>query len=277
MSRISYTRCGTSTSRSNPPWAGSPAASSRSRRIHTVPKSASPTMRPRIRFMWCGSGAPRSFRTSRTYSGRMKKAIGLSGGGRQERGIDRERPPERDALALTARELGRIAPLQAAEPEPLDHLGRAPRAVGTGAAAEAERDVPRDGQVGEQRVALEHVADAPPLRRQIDARRRVEEDAITHHNASGVGPDEPGQALECQRLARARWPEQADHRLLRLPPHVQREAGKSLLDRHRDRAAHRQYRSRARRLRPKSSTTTMPTATRASAFASSMRVGCPRP
>jgi len=36
--------------------------------------------------MWCaGSGAPRSFRMSRTYSGRMKNARGLSGGGRYER------------------------------------------------------------------------------------------------------------------------------------------------------------------------------------------------
>ena len=51
-----------------------------------MPKSDSPTMRPRIRFMWwAASGEPRSLRISRTYSGRMKKAMGLSGGGRYER------------------------------------------------------------------------------------------------------------------------------------------------------------------------------------------------
>ena len=51
-----------------------------------MPKSDSPTMRPRIRFMWwAASGAPRSLRISLTYSGRMKKAMGLSGGGMYER------------------------------------------------------------------------------------------------------------------------------------------------------------------------------------------------
>src|SRR5213078_3291126 len=86
ISRISYTRCGTSTSRSKAPCAGSPGASRRSRRVHTVPKSASLTSRPDRRFIWCcGSGAPRSLRMSRTYSGRMKNAIGLMGGGRKER------------------------------------------------------------------------------------------------------------------------------------------------------------------------------------------------
>src|SRR5204863_1712247 len=83
ISRISYPGRGTSTSRSYSPCAGSPGSSSRIMSATVVPKSASATTRPDIKFMWCpGSGAPRSFRISRTYSGRMKKAIGASDDGR---------------------------------------------------------------------------------------------------------------------------------------------------------------------------------------------------
>src|SRR6266436_5059923 len=227
MSRISYTRCGTSTSRSKSPCAGAPGVSRRRRSDHTVPKSASPTIRPRIRFMWCAtSGAPRSLRISRTYSGRMKKAMGFSGGGKyervgeftassvwprqaiwmrsgiafttvprstlespmmratdsdagcqsssdgggpppaqdlaeliaqrptqrrvqrrqrfveqQERRVNRERSTERDPLPLAPGELARITLLQAAEPEPLDHLRNAPRTIEARAAPKPERDV----------------------------------------------------------------------------------------------------------------------------------------
>src|SRR5438034_805737 len=56
------------------------------RRVHVVPKSASSTTVPCMTFMWCaGSARSRSLRTSRTYSGRTKNAIGASGGGRYPR------------------------------------------------------------------------------------------------------------------------------------------------------------------------------------------------
>src|SRR5262249_3836313 len=51
ISRISYTRRGTSTSRSYSPCAGSPGSSSRIMSATVVPKSASATTRPDIKFM----------------------------------------------------------------------------------------------------------------------------------------------------------------------------------------------------------------------------------
>ena len=65
------------------PEPAAPGASSRMRSVQVVPKSSSATTTPRMRFMWCAASAgPRSLRMSRTYSGRMKNAIGASGGGR---------------------------------------------------------------------------------------------------------------------------------------------------------------------------------------------------
>src|SRR6185369_1056867 len=49
ISRISYTRWGTSTSRSYVPCAGAPGSSRRMRRVHVVPKSSSATISPRMR------------------------------------------------------------------------------------------------------------------------------------------------------------------------------------------------------------------------------------
>src|SRR5260370_349739 len=237
-------------------------------------------MRPAMRFMWCwGSGAPRSLRMSRTYSGRMKNAMGLSGGGGQERveqeegRMGRGRPPERNGLALAAGELRRIARLEPAEAEALEHLGAPAPSLAVRPAAQAEGDVRGDGEVREEGVALEDVADPPPLRRQVHARRPVEEDAVVHDDAAGVGADEPRQALERQRLAGARRTEEPHDGFLRAPAHVERESRIPLDDLDRD---HGQYRSRASRLRPKSSTTTTPTAISARAFASGSCAPCTR-
>ena len=90
----------------------------------------------------------------------------------------------------------------------------------------------------EQRVALEHVAEAPVLRRDVDPALAVEEHAAVHRDAPGVRLDQPRQALERQRLARARRPEQRDDGIAGLPGHVEREPGQALPDPDLDARAH---------------------------------------
>src|SRR2546425_5981462 len=59
---------------------------------------------------------------------------------------------------------------------------------------------------------------------------RVEEHAIVHHDAPRVRADQPREALEGQRLAGARRPEEPNDGLLRTPAHVEREVGVPLDD-----------------------------------------------
>src|SRR5215470_6863607 len=54
-----------------------------------------------------------------------------------------------------------------------------------------------------QRITLEHIADAARLRRNVDARDAVEEDAAIHHDATRAGSDQSRETLQRERLARA--------------------------------------------------------------------------
>ena len=142
----------------------------------------------------------------------------------QERGIDGERAGEGDPLALAARELARPPAGELGEAEPLEDLPRflgAPRARQV---AQAEGHVVGDGEVREQRVALEDVADPPRLRRHVDARGGIEENAPVHDDAAGVGAQESRQAVEREGLARPRRAEEHRHAIARRPRHVEREA-----------------------------------------------------
>src|SRR5207247_5100996 len=118
----------------------------------------------------------------------------------------------------------------------------------------------------EERVALEDITDAPLLRRQVDPRGSVEEHALAHHDPPRIRTDQSREALEGQRLPGARGAEEPDDGRLGAPAHVEREARVSLDQLDRD----HQWRSRASRLKPKSSTATAATAISASAFASSI-------
>ena len=80
----------------------------------------------------------------------------------------------------------------------------------------------------EERISLEHIADAALLRRHVDAAIGVEQDAAVQGDAPGVGADEPGQALEREALARAGRPEQHADALARAPFDVERETGQAL-------------------------------------------------
>ena len=68
--------------------------------------------------------------------------------------------------------------------------------------AQAEQDVLRDGQMREQRVALEHHRDVAL------GRRQPRDVAVGDHDAAAVGRLESGDQAQRGRLAAARWAEQ---------------------------------------------------------------------
>jgi len=106
--------------------------------------------------------------------------------------IARERPRQRDALPLAARELAGPCVGEVRDSKALEHLPHALLA--------AERDIALDGQVREERVLLEDEPDAPLLRR--PARRRVEPDLVAERDAA-ARPREPGDRAQRRALARA--------------------------------------------------------------------------
>ena len=82
----------------------------------------------------------------------------------QHRRVARERPGQRDPLALAAGEIAGTGAGEVRDPEALEQLVH-PRAA-------AEGDVAADVEVREERVLLEDEPDRPPLGRQVDCRRR---------------------------------------------------------------------------------------------------------
>ena len=76
------------------------------------------------------------------------------------------------------------------------------------------------------------------LRREIHARRGVEEHAVVHDDAPGVGADQAGEALQRERLAGARGPEEHGDAVARGPRDVERELGQPLRDLDREAVAH---------------------------------------
>ena len=80
--------------------------------------------------------------------------------------VDGERAGQRHPLALAAGELGRVAVLEAVQPDDLEQLVDAALDLGLGPLADrqAERDVVAHRHVLERRVVLEDEADAALLR-----------------------------------------------------------------------------------------------------------------
>ena len=120
-------------------------------------------------------------------------------------GIASERPRERDALPLAARELVRQRVLEVRDPEPLEVLVD-PFASRVG-------DVLADAQVREERVLLEDEADPALLRRAEHASPDVEPDVVSERDAPGRWTNEPRDRTQHRRLARARRPDQGDRPL----------------------------------------------------------------
>ena len=106
----------------------------------------------------------------------------------------RERARERDALALTPRQLGRLRPR-----EMLD----AAAARAAGPRATAEGDVLLDVQMRKERVLLEHEADRALLRSAVDAAFGIEPDSSPQAIVASRRPSEPRDRAQHGRLAGA--------------------------------------------------------------------------
>jgi hypothetical protein len=116
----------------------------------------------------------------------------------------RERPRERDALLLPARQFARQPLLVAFESHDLQQLIAATLALGRAHAARAQRefDVIGHRHVAEQRVVLEHEADFAV------ACTEVRDVAAVQHDAAVVDGRQPGDRAQQRALAAARWAQQ---------------------------------------------------------------------
>ena len=89
------------------------------------------------------------------------------------------------------------------------------------AVARAEADVAQHVEMREERVLLEQVADAPALRRDVDAAARVEQDGLAERDDAALRPQQPGDDAQHRRLPGARRPDERE-RLARLDGQVGR-------------------------------------------------------
>ena len=120
-------------------------------------------------------------------------------------GIACECACERDALALTARQLVRAGVREVRDPEALE--------VFVDPLTARVRDVLPDGQVGEEGVLLEDEPDPPVLRRTRHPALDVEPDLLPERHAPRGRTDEARDRAQYRRLARARRPDQGDRAL----------------------------------------------------------------
>src|SRR5262249_59647248 len=102
----------------------------------------------------------------------------------------------------------------------------------------AEAGVAGEGERGKGGVPGEDGAAPPRLRREVHAGRRVEQHAVVDDDAPGVGLDQAREALERERLAGARGPEQHSDAVARRPRHVEGESRQPLGDLDREPMAH---------------------------------------
>ena len=114
---------------------------------------------------------------------------------------------ERHALLLPARQLMRIARGPRFEADRREQLAYAVPARCLRRPAQAERDVALDGEVGKERVVLEHDAHAARFRRLRHA--RAAHRGAVQANLAGVDRFQPGDAAKHGRLATAAGPQQA--------------------------------------------------------------------
>jgi len=70
-------------------------------------------------------------------------------------------------------------------------------------AVHAVRDVPRRGHVRKERERLKHVADAALMSREVHGSRGIEQNFFAYAHVSGIGPQEPGNAVEQRGFAGA--------------------------------------------------------------------------
>jgi hypothetical protein len=115
----------------------------------------------------------------------------------QDVGLARERPRQRDALALASREVGRPSVGEPGDPQSLEQLGN------DVAATRSKGDVAAHVEMREQRVLLEHEPDTPSLGRKVDLPRSVEPGLVAVRDHSLLRTEKSGNGAQNARLARA--------------------------------------------------------------------------
>src|SRR5262249_10810747 len=120
------------------------------------------------------------------------------------------RPPERDALPLAARELPRLAPQKLLNAEDLGRLLHALRNVGAVEFPhlQAKGHVVVDAHMRVERVVLKHHRDVAIHWRQ------VVDDLVVDHDAAGGDRFETGHHSQCRRLAAAGGADENDEFLV---------------------------------------------------------------
>ena len=118
----------------------------------------------------------------------------------------RERPRERDALLLAARELALVAVAEPAQADEVEQLFAPLAALGLldAADAQAELDVPRHRHVPEDRVVLEDEPDVALLRREVRdvAAGDADRSLVRQHEAGDQAQDRALAAAARRRAAR---------------------------------------------------------------------------
>ena len=120
----------------------------------------------------------------------------------------RERPRQRHALALPARERARARVGERPDPEALEQLLRALAAGRPRHPGQRVGDVLPGPQVPEQRVLLEDVAAAAPLGREVDPAGGVEPHLLAAGDRALLRRQQPGRDAQDRGLARPGGPGQ---------------------------------------------------------------------
>ena len=186
-----------------------------------------------------------------------------------------QRPPDRDALALPAREAARPAAEQRPEAEERDDLVELRGGPAALRARHAVAQVPLDVAVREEPRVLEHVADAAPLGRDADAPGRVDERLAAEAYVARVRVDEARDDVDERRLAASGGAEERDDaRLRQRECRIEQEAAPALLDRD---VEHVRYGPSVRRMRRASHSATRSPASPSTKDTIAMRAASPSP
>jgi hypothetical protein len=127
----------------------------------------------------------------------------------QQARLAHQRPRQRHALLLSARQGMRVAPGQLAQTHLAEHVPRAFARRPAPEPVQRQRHVVQRGEVGPQRIVLEHHAELALLGRQPGAASGVHHSAAQAHRAA-VQALQPRHQAQQGGLARAGGPEQTE-------------------------------------------------------------------
>src|SRR5579871_5146350 len=134
---------------------------------------------------------------------------------KQQLRTTQESPAQGHALLLAAGERVRQAFEQAVQLQYLDNTVEIDDACLGRPSLPAVQQVSSSGQVREQEMILENIADATLLGRQVNAGGAVEEKAVAELDSTGVGAAQTGEHAQDTGLAASRRAAQRGHRSIR--------------------------------------------------------------